>query len=177
MSETLHDEVAVLARLRAAWDQALLDRAGLEVRIQMLTPDGQPGQPLAYDIFERTDASLATYTLVELPEAVNEQLGLAAVGPDEAREALHGLAAAARDVVSEDISETVIGALRPSERLGVTWGFHRLADGGALLFETDYRHWFASERLLAAQREATGVPWARLRLTLAADGSLAVSFE
>ena len=176
MTQIVHDEAAVLARLRAAWDQALQGGETLDIRIQMLTRDGQPGQPLAYDIVERTDGGLATYTLVELPEAASEQLGLGAVGPDEAQATLWGLLSQAREAAGRPLVETTIRAYQPAPTLGITWGFHRLPDGDVLPFESDYRHWFTISLLLAAQRQRSGEGWQRLSATLEADGRRSLSF-
>lgn len=165
MAEPAHDEAAIIARLRAAWDQALREQEGLEVRIELLTADGQPGQPLAYDIIERTSDSLATYTLVELPDATRSHLGLDEVLPSDAHTTLVALLDEARDAAPHPVAATILVAYQPAPTLGVTWGYHRLPNGDAMPFETSYRHWFTSEILLRAQRDSTAQPWTRLTLT------------
>lgn len=171
------DKEQVLARLRTVWDGVLQEGDDLDVEIQLLTADGAPGQPLAYDIMQQLGDESYTYTLVEFPEQTHALLDLGNVTYDQAVETLHNVLEEAYHTTGTPVTEVRLVAIFNSDAAGLTYGRARLAAANRITsFLTNYQAYFTAALLRAHQHSRSGVLFDRITATMDTDGQFNLQF-
>lgn len=172
------DNDRLLRTLREQWAELRAAGENVVIAIELLT-DGSPDaeEPLAYDILQKTDESLITFTVVEQPEATDQFLGLAGVTMVQAQQTMQNLLAEAMqaaDLDPAELSQTRLLCRRQGALSGLSAGFHVDRIGDPHPFETNYQHWFTARLILEAAEAQNGWPFHKLVAALDDGGRFTI---
>lgn len=167
----------IFEELKEQWSELLQDSADLNVDIQLLTADGKPGQPLAYDIVQKTGDESYTYTWVEQPEMAEDALGLTDVTYEQAVATLHNLLHDVHSSAGSPLADLKLTSVIRTDGVGLTYGrsFAPELDTPAS-FPTNYQAYFTTNLLRTFQEQQSGVLFNQITAYLTASGNFSLSF-
>ena len=172
-----HSKEQILQELRLRWEGILEESDDLDIDINLLTLDGTPGQPLAYDIVQRQVNETFTYTWVETPAAVEAALGLANVSYEQAVETLRNILMEAHAAQDRAPELTQVTSVIKTNGVGMSYGRYHFADQtGSESFPTNYQTYFTTDLLRKLQVQQSGVLFNQLTASLDSADQFALRF-